>query len=776
MHSEYQFLKQTKPFCDLPDDIIRKTASSLSLQHFKQKEILFHQGRSNLRHVLIVENGSLELYYDIDGQKKLSGFLRRGDVCGGIALLKNRGAAIRSIVAVGDASCYRFSGETFLELCKNFDEFQNFFEKIYKRLMRDESYVSIITKGQAYQFIANLPPFSFLPPKIIQEIASHLTMVQYPKHTVIFTQGASKIESLYIIQKGAVKRYYEENKTKKLRGVLSEGEMYGGISMLLNDGISVRTLETTEHSFFYLMSKKDFFEICARHEAFAEYFTDTFGKRMRDRFYAENVAKRIYLYKVGDLPFFNQSVENFYHSNLVTCDVDSCIQDAARLMRRKKCSSVLIRDENQHYVGIVTNNDLINKVVTVGRDAKTAVGDIMSRPLKTVSSEIRVFEALMTMMNANIKHLGVTDRKQNVIGVVTNQDLLSAQGQSPFFLIREIQKAESFAAIKGIHHRLPNIIQTIIHSGAKSRNINRLITTISDAILRKIITFAIKELGPPPVDFVFMILGSEGRKEQTLKTDQDNAIIYEDVPKTDQRRIARYFLNLGARICDWLNAAGYAYCVGGIMAKNERWCQPISMWKQDFSHWIHAASGEALLQASIFFDFRGAYGNLDMITDLRAFLFSVLAGWAGFFRHMTENALCFKPPLGFFRKFVVESKGKHRNKFDIKHAMQPVVDFARILALKHQIAATNTQERLAQLREQGVINRAEYEELDQAYSFLMQQRFLNQISDILIEKVSPSNYINPKSLSSLEQTLLKAIFKKIEKFQSKLEFEFTGQL
>ena len=610
---EYQFLKQTKPFCDLPDDIIRKTTANLTLQHFKQKEILFHQGSSNFQDVLIVEKGSLEFYYDIDGQKKSSGFLRRGDVCGGIALLKNRGVATRSIVATGGAACYRLAGETFLELCKDFDGFQNFFERIYKGLLR-----------------------------------------------------------------------------------------------------------------------------------------------------------------VEDLPFFNQSVEKFYHLNPVKCDVDSSIQDAARLMRREKCGSIFIQDKDRHYVGIVTDNDLRNKVVARGRDVKTAVGDIMSRPLKTVSSDIQIFEALMTMMNANIKHLGVTDQKQDVVGVVTNQDLLFAQGQSPFFLIREIQKAESFAAIKGIHHRLPNIIQTIIHSGAKSRNINRMITTISDAILRKIITFAIKELGPPPVDFVFMILGSEGRKEQTLKTDQDNAIIYADVPKTDQNRIARYFLDLGARICDWLNAAGYVYCVGGIMAKNERWCQPISMWKQDFSHWIHTATGEALLQASIFFDFRGAYGNLDMIIELRNFLFSVLKGWAGFYRHMTENALCFKPPLGFFRNFVVESKGKHRNKFDVKHAMQPVVDFARILALKHQIAATNTQERLAQLREQGVINRAEYEELDQAYSFLMQQRFLSQISDILNQKVTPSNYINPKSLSSLDQTLLKAIFKKIEKFQSKLEFEFTS--
>ncbi len=380
----------------------------------------------------------------------------------------------------------------------------------------------------------------------------------------------------------------------------------------------------------------------------------------------------------------------------------------------------------------------------------------------------------MEMMNENIKHLAVTDRNKKVIGVVTNQDLLTAQGQSPFFLIREIQNAESFSDIQGIHSRLPNIIQTIINSGAKSKNVNRMITTISDATLRKIIRFAIQELGEPPVDFVFMILGSEGRKEQTLKTDQDNAIIFEDVPETDQIRVMQYFLKLGAGICDRLNDAGYVYCDGGIMAKNEKWCQSLSQWKQDFSQWVHAASPEALLQASIFFDFRGAYGNFNMIDELRDFLFSLLKGWAGFFRHMTENALYFKPPLGFFRNFVVESKGEHRNEFDIKGAMMPIVDFARIFALKYKIPETNTQERLEQLFQLSVLTETEYEELDQSYSFLMQQRFLGQITDILEEHTPPNNYINPKLLSSIEQTMLKEIFKKIEKFQSMLEFEFTG--
>jgi CBS domain-containing protein len=269
-------------------------------------------------------------------------------------------------------------------------------------------------------------------------------------------------------------------------------------------------------------------------------------------------------------------------------------------------------------------------------------------------------------------------------------------------------------------------------------------------------------------------MGSEGRQEQTLKTDQDNAIVYRE-PSPEKTEIAsRYFLNFGTMACDLLNQVGYDFCTGEVMAKNQQWSQPLNQWKSYFSDWIHAAEAEDLLQASIFFDFSFGYGDASLIGELRQHLFHSLKGWSGFFRHMTENALHFKPPLGFFRNFVVESKGRHRNAFDIKSAMTPIVDFARVYALKNNIEETNTLERLDQLRVKKVVTLQEYEELEKAYSFLMQLRFVRQITAVMDEHGKPDNYINPKKLTHIEQTMLKEIFKRIEKFQAKMNFEFIG--
>ena len=345
-------------------------------------------------------------------------------------------------------------------------------------------------------------------------------------------------------------------------------------------------------------------------------------------------------------------------------------------------------------------------------------------------------------------------------------------------LIREILETDNIEEIIGKHDQLPGLIHSMIKSGTKVQNITWLITTLSDAILKKLVGFALDELGPPPKSFAFIVLGSEGRKEQTLKTDQDNAIIFEDVAEGSGKPIdavKTYFLELGEKVCTWLDQAGYDFCTGNIMAKNPKWCQPLSTWKNYFSEWIHAAKPDDLLHSSIFFDFRLAYGDKDLVDSLGKYLSDSLVGWKGFFRHMTENAVYFKPPIGFFRKFIVESKGKHRNCLDIKGAITPIVDFTRIYALKNNIRETNTQERLYQLYLKKVLSRKEYNEIEQAFSFMMQLRFVQQITAIVDEDRKPDNHINPKKLSAIEQKMLKTIFKKIENIQTKLSFEFTGE-
>ena len=641
-------------------------------------------------------------------------------------------------------------------------------------IMKDQSLkflsqIPIFASNRALNFLLGIVPFSFLPEAEIEKAAMQLSLVFHPRNTTVFTQGISKIDSLYIIQSGAAERYFEANGNNIDTALMSEGDLFGGISMLINNSISIRSLRTTEDTHFYLWPKTCFIDACNRNEQFIEYFTDTFGKRMLDRSYASIVAKTI---QPGEeaLQFLNQPVSSITQKKLISCAAGTSIQSAAKLMSQHKCSSILVKSDQGSFVGIVTDTDLREKVIASGLDIQTPVDKIMSFPLQTISPQALVFEALMSMMQKNYKHLGVMDSEDELVGIITNKDILAAQGQSPLFLIREISTADSIEALKHQHQLLPGVIQHLISNGAKARNLTRLITTISDAILVRIIVFALEKFGPPPCAFAFMVMGSEGRKEQTLKTDQDNAIIYENLAEAPTEAIQSYFLKLGETICSLLNDVGYDFCKGNIMAKNPKWCQPLSVWKDYFLSWIRTAEPEDLLSSAIFFDFRCGYGKAELVSELRGFLAESLSEWPFFFRYMAVNAQYFKPPIGFFRNFIVESKGEHRDAFDIKNVMAPIIDFARIHALKHGLSETNTQERLHHLFVRKTLRWDTYNEMEHAYSFLIQLRFARQINAIVVDKTAPDNYINPKKLTRIEQTMLKEIFSRIDNMQKEIIF------
>jgi CBS domain-containing protein len=628
------------------------------------------------------------------------------------------------------------------------------------------------TSSKIYQFLSNLPPFSFLPEDEIEKISPELVTLSHPKDVFLLIQGQSKVEYLHIIRKGTVERYYRERNKELMRKWLREGDFFGGISMLLHDGISVCMFRTTEDSDLYLLPKQSFLDICSRYAAFSNYFTDMLGKWMLDKSYATAIVKT--MQPTEESPqIFNQPVENIFTKNLVFCDTNTSIQEAATMMGRHRCSSILVKESNRDFVGIVTDRDLRNKVIIKSAcDMAGTVSQIMSSPLSTIPAVAPVSDALMIMMMKNLKHLAVTNADEKVIGIVTNKDILEAHGQSPFFLLREIHAAGSVEDIFDKHSRLPKLIQSLISSGAKVLNVARIVSVISDAILNKLIVFAIDELGPPPVRFAFMIVGSEGRREQTLKTDQDNAIVFEDTPNETEEAVKGYFLKFGEKVCTWLDRSGYTFCKGGVMAKNPQWCQPLSVWKKYFSTWIGTAEPEALMQASIFFDFRGGYGDMAIIDELRKHLFHSLGEHPNFFRYLAETTLERKPPLGLFRTFVVESKGKHRDTLDVKHPMITIVNYTRLYALQNGIEETNTQERMYQLFLKKRLSWEDYHDFEQAYSFLMQLRLARQLTAVIRENAKPDNYINPNKLSRLEQTMLKEIFKRIEKYQEKMVFDF----
>ena len=775
MDKAANYLAGMPHFSILPDQEIEDISKDISFKRYASGTQLAVKDETAIDNIYIVVKGSLSLFDIHQGELVPSGFIKSGEVFGGITILMNGGVSLRTVIVEKDCSGYEIPSEIFQDLCARYPKFYDFFLKNFSKHVFDDSIKTLIETGQARHFLSGIEPFSFLTEASIDDAIEELSIVHYPKDRVLLVQGRSRVGHLYVVQQGSAERYFEERGQKTIQSVLGEGDIYGGISMLLNDGISVRTLRVTEDAVFYLIPKSAFLKLCDANDAFTEYFTDTFGKRMLERSYAAIISKTIQPQEEG-LVFFNQPISSIYTKQPVFGDVHLSIREAADKMSSENISSLFLKDAEGRCQGVITEKDLTKKVIAVGYDTARPVADIMSSPVLSAPRDALVFEVMMTMMTSGIRHIAITDESEQIVGILSNRDILTAQGQSPVFLVREITTATSMEEIVDRHNKLPRQIRTLISSGANAKNLTRFITTISDTILEKLIGFALEQHPPPPARFVFMVLGSEGRNEQTLKTDQDNAIIFEDVPEASQEVVQAYFLKFGETVCTLLDEAGYAFCTGDNMAKNPQWCQPLAQWKKNFSKWIHAASGEDLLHASIFFDFRAGYGDETLVDSLRKFLYKALDGWPGFLRHLTENAMHFKPPIGFFRNFVVESKGKHRDKFDIKSAMTPIVDFARIYALQNHIDSTNTLERLQHLYLGGILQQTEYEELEKAYSFLLQLRFARQVSAIVDEKVAPDNYINPKKLTRIEQKMLKEIFSRLEKFQAKLEFDYIGRI
>lgn len=770
-----EILTEIPFFANLPQTEIETITAAAQLQTVPKGNILVAQGQTNIPSIFIVTKGVLALYDEREEPRKLTGHIKKGGVFGSISILMNGGTALRTAEAQKTCHGCTIPKDLFEELASHHPDFFTYFLDHFSHNIFDKSLIDFIETGQAKHFLARTEPFSFLPPEEIDTAAKELQLVQHPKGAILFVQRRSRVGYLYILHKGAAERYVKSDEQRTMVDLLGPGDIYGGISILVNDSISVRTVEITDPASFYLLPREHFLKIAHNHPAFADFFTDTFGKRMMERTYASLVAKSIHPVE-SSTSFFNQPVVDICNLNPIFGTADMTIKESAQVMHENGMGALFLKDDYNECVGVITERDLSRRVIATGMDPELPTANIMSTPVQSTPWNAPVFEACLTMLQSDIRHLAVTDSNDAVMGLLSSDDLILAQGQSPLFILQKLAKTSDLGEAIDIKKQLPLYIRNLITSGAKAHNLTRFISSVADTILQKVMTVTLEEMGPPPARFVFMIMGSEGRLEQTLKTDQDNAIIYEDVLEAKEAAVHQYFLKFGKTACTLLDKAGYDFCKGDVMAMNPKWCQPLGQWKDYFKKWIFAASAEDLLNTSIFFDFREGYGEMALTHELKIFLFETLEGWTGFLRHLTENALHFKPPIGFFRNFVVESEGEHRDKLNIKSAMMPITDFARIYALKNGIEETNTLERLHHLQLKKILTNKEYEELERAYSLLMQLRLSRQVKSILDEERAPSNHIDPEEITHIEQTMLKEAFRRIEKFQSKMEFDFIGTI
>jgi PAS domain S-box-containing protein len=460
-------------------------------------------------------------------------------------------------------------------------------------------------------------------------------------------------------------------------------------------------------------------------------------------------------------------------SEPVSCTLDTPIAHVVRLMTRKNIDAVVVTTTRGDIVGMVTDRDIRERVVTVGLDTQQPVSRIMSAPVVSVQASAPILEAFLIEREQDVRHLAVVDNSGTLVGIIQSSQTLQPDRYSLVAYTHQLRRAQTIEELAEAYARLPLMIGSLVDSGALAQNLCHVTTSVSDTIGKRVIDLALEQLGPAPARFAFIALGSEARQEQTLATDQDNALIYEDLPEASASDAAEYFVRFGELVCDGLDRIGYRHCKGGLMAKNPRWNQPLRQWEAYFAEWMAEPDAQALTHFNVFFDHRCIYGDRSLVDQWWQQIIKILDARPAFLTHMALNTLQYKPPIGLFGRIVTGSAGEAPNTFSIKEAMHPIVDYARLHALKHQIEKANTFRRLDRLFELDILQEDSYHAISQAYGYLMQMRYRHQVERIKAG-LAPNNSIDPQSLTEIEVGMLKLTFSQISAVQKKVSYAFRG--
>lgn len=629
------------------------------------------------------------------------------------------------------------------------------------------------------EFLKTSAPFHLLPDDVIEATAAVLQEVTYHKDGIIYKQQTSSLKGVDIIVDGEYESFfYDSSQNKRLVEVYGKGFCFGGISMLLNEKKCLRTIVVKKGTKVYTLGRKYFKNLCQAYEPFFQYFISEFSKRMLDdefaHFYKNSTSFEQH-YTTPD-QLFSKRIESIEYRDIVSCNEHEPVFEAARQMAQYKLSCLFIKSDAGKLIGFITDITIRDKVVINQLPYSTQVRDIMDNPLVSINSNAYVYEIILQMFRNRTRYL-LIEKDGEYIGFITRNKLLSEQGQSPLVFIQSVRQAVSLDELKRKWEAVPELILQLLNNGVHTEIVNQLIATVSDTIAVKIIEGVIKEMGPPPAKFVFMVLGSEGRKEQTLKTDQDNAIIYEDKANEQRELVRDYFLQFATTVSDRLNQVGFVYCTGGYMAQNPKWTHSLSHWKRNYDSWMAESVPETVIQFSTFFDCRYLYGEASILEELKTYLDEELKKpMEKLFFFMAKNALQYQPPLTTFFKNIKTFKVGDHEVFDIKKTMTPIVDLVRVFALRHHIFEVNTGERLKALKELGVFTEEECLELLQSYYYLMGMRLKKHATQIIHDHTLPDNFINTNTLTRIDKITLIEIFKTIENFQSKIRITFTNNL
>jgi CBS domain-containing protein len=585
-------------------------------------------------------------------------------------------------------------------------------------------------------YVRATPPFHALPAPLFEEAAGELEVGFYPAGTWLVRAGGTPLERLYVIRKGSVRLEREGQPVQ----VLEDGETFGYTSLITRQATLDVVVE--EDLLAYELPDAQFQRLREADAAFASHFAVGLAARLKHSLEHSPVVR----FRAN----LSQELGRLLRRPAVWIAADATVADAARVMRAEGISSVLVRGEPP---GIVTDRDFTNRVLADGLGPATPVAAVASRPLRTLPATTPMHEAWGRLLESGAHHVPVT-RGGDVAGVVTANDLLKASAPGPMAVLRDVERLASRASLPGYAARVAEMDAALLAGGLDAPAIGQLVSRLDDALLGRILGWAEADLGPPPAPWAWLVFGSEGRREQTLLTDQDNGLAFAE----EGRERPGWYAALADRVNADLEAAGFPPCPAGHMAR--RSLAPLSEWTRRFNDCIDERRPHA---AALLFDFRKVGGALD-VAPLELAMDRAQRNPA-FLRHLARTAVEHAPPGSLGLRL-------QGGAADLKEqGIAPIVFLARCYGLEVGARVRGTLERLEAAAEAGLLSQDAHESVAHAYRFLLGLRLRHQLKR-LSEGGAPTSEVRLAELSAIERSRLKESFRAIARWQERGAYHY----
>lgn len=611
---------------------------------------------------------------------------------------------------------------------------------------------------EVQHFLAENAPYAQLPAES-RALLTRSAEIRYCKRGSVILRCGESNDLCWVIRSGAVD-ITDEN------GVLLDRREAGrsfGYSTILGENRNRYSMIAVEDSLLITITRADFLAVAEKDASFTRFFS---SQSTRMRAAAEQVRNN------DGSQSLRAQLGDFMTTQPATLHPTESIQSAARVMRDKNVSSLVIATD-EDICGIVTDRDLRSKVVADDVDVTMPVSGIMTLNPITATTTTPAFEAMMIMAEHGIHHLPVRDITQShkpLVGIVSSPDIMRLLRNDPIYITADISRRSSAEELSEVFARSKDVAARFVERSARPEEVSALLSHSADAVARRLLSLAEEELGPPPVPYAFVVVGSQGRKELGFASDQDNALILSNAFKPEEH--GEYFTVLANRVCQGLALAGQVLCPGDMMASNPQWRLTESEWISTFTSWITAPEPEALMFAQTFFDMRLVHGDESLYSNVRASALDQARSARRFHAHLATVASRREPPLGFFRGFVVERGGDYAHTLDIKKGgIHAIVQMARLYALTCGADALGTRQRLNAAASLGAVSEKGAHDLLDAFDVLNTIAFDHQATDLRVGN-APSYHVDPEQLGKMDREHVRDAFHIIKGMQQALSTKY----